>query len=127
MNWLDTLGWNENHLDDIRFIGYCYLKQGHYENALLFFRSLIILSQENAYDLQTLGALYLQKGDNLQALEYLDRALKLDPNNENILINRIKALFSLGYKSQAIFYAKALQKAKKNISDQASALLISYT
>ena len=127
-NWLEILGWGTQELEDLRFVGYSYLKQGNYDIALTFFEALAVLSAENAYDLQTLGALYLQKGNNLMALNYLEKALKLDPNHHATLLNRAKALFALGYKKQAIAQATALQSnPEEQISNQASALLLAYS
>jgi tetratricopeptide (TPR) repeat protein len=80
------------------------------------------------YDLQTLGALYLQKGNNLMALNYLEKALKLDPHHAPTLLNRTKALFALGYKKQGLSQAKALEKnPETSIADQATALLLAYS
>jgi tetratricopeptide (TPR) repeat protein len=125
--WLEILGWGEDELNDIRFVGYSYIKQGHYDTALPFFEALVILSPTTAYDIQTLGALYLQKGNNLAALNYIERALKLDPNHLPTLLNRTKALFSLGYRRQGLLQAKELARhPDKTIADQASALLLVF-
>ena len=128
INWLEILGWNLEELEDIRFVGYSYIKQGHYEIATTFFEALVILSSETTYDLQTLGALYLQKGNNFAALNYLEKAAKADPLHSPTLLNRAKALFALGYKKQGIMQAKALESvAEEEISNQASALLLAYS
>jgi len=127
VNWMEILGWNKDELEDLRFVGYSYIKQGKYEIALTFFEALSILSSDNAYDLQTLGALYLEKGNNLLALNFLERSLKIDPQHAPTLINRIKALFALGYKRQALVQAKMLQTHSDiSIADQASALILAF-
>jgi Putative Zn-dependent protease, contains TPR repeats len=127
VNWQELLGWGEGELDDLRFVGYSYLKQGSYDIAITFFEALATLAPSSAYDLQTLGALYLQKGNNLTALNYIERALRLDPHHAGTLLNRTKALFALGYKRQAIAQAKLLQKHSDNtIASQASALLLAF-
>ena len=64
-NWIELLGWSEDQIEDIRFAGYSFIKQGQYEHALKFFEVLAILPNENVYDLQTLGGIYLQVGNNL--------------------------------------------------------------
>ncbi|MFI5334140.1 MAG: tetratricopeptide repeat protein [Chlamydiales bacterium] len=128
VNWLEILGWHEQELDDLRFVGYSYIKQGNYDLALTFFEALTVLSTQHAYDLQTLGALYLQKNNNLMALSTIERALKLDPHHFPTLLNRVKALIALGYKRQAITAAKNLQKCPvASIANQASALILAYT
>jgi tetratricopeptide (TPR) repeat protein len=125
--WLELLGWGKEELDDLRFVGYTYIKQGHYDTALSFFEALVILSPTTAYDTQTLGALYLQKGNNLAALNYLERALKLDPNHMPTLLNRTKALFSLGYRRQGIMQAQELAKSSDiRVANQASALILAF-
>ena len=70
--WNDILGWNQEQLDDLRLVGYSYLKEGKYEVALPIFESLAILLPASVYDLQTLGALYLEMGKNIQALQAID-------------------------------------------------------
>ena len=128
INWLDTLGWDVDQLDDLRFVAYSYIKQGKYDIALSFFEALIVLSKNNAYDLQTLGALYLQMGNNVSALNYLEQALKAEPDHEPTLLNRAKSLFLLGYKRQALDQARYLESnAEKSIADAASALIMAYS
>lgn len=127
VNWLEVLGWKQEELEDLRFVGYAYIKQGHYDIAFKFFDALVILAKDNAYDLQTLGALYLQKGNNLMALDYLERALKLEPKHLPTLLNRTKALFFLGYKRQGALQARRLLQAEDpQIAGQANALLLAF-
>lgn len=127
MNWKEILGWGDEELEDLRFVGYSYLKQGKYDLALTFFEALVVLNPQSFYDLQTLGALYLQLGRNLLALTYIERALKVDPVNLQAQLNRAKALFALGYRKQALAQAKNLQLSPEvPIADQATALLLAY-
>ena len=126
--WLSILGWNVEELEDLRFVGYAYIKQGKYDIALTFFEALVLLRPDSLYDLQTLGGLYLQTGNNLMALNYIEKALKIDPTHLPSLLNRTKALFTLGYKRQAITQARALEKcAQEKIATQAQALILAYT
>ncbi len=128
IQWMEILGWKQDELQDLRFVGYSYIKQGHYDLALTFFEALVVLSSSEVYDLQTLGALYLQKGNNLMALNYLEKALKMDPNHLPTLLNRTKALLALGYKKQGLSQAKALEKSEDpSIASQAEALVIAYS
>lgn len=127
-DWLGVLGWNPEELESLRFVGYSYIKQGHYETAVTFFEALIVLSEEDVYDLQTLGALYLQVGNNLMALNYLEKAIKLDPTHASTLLNRSKALFALGYKKQGLLQAKSLEAHPESyIASQAVALSLAYS
>lgn len=128
VNWNEVLGWDEDNLEDLRFVGYSYLKQGKYDIAISLYEALVLLTPNNAYDLQTLGALYLETGKSLMALNAIEKALKLDPTHDVTLLNRTKALFALGYKRQAIAQAKALELiSNREIANQASALLLAYT
>lgn len=127
MAWLEILGWGEEQLGDLRCVAYSYIQQGAYDVALSFFNALGVLTPATPYDLQTLGALHLQLGHGLEALEHLDRALKEEPTNLPTQLNRAKALFILGYKKQALTQALELQKCSDaDIAAQASALLLAY-
>lgn len=124
-NWQEVLGWSQGEIDDLRYVAYSYIRQGIYDVALTFFDALAVLTPSNAYDLQTVGALHLQLGNGLKALEYLDKALKLDPTHVPTQMNRAKALFQLGYKRQAMAQAMELEKSSDpHIASQASALLL---
>lgn len=126
-NWMELLGWSQEQIEDLRFVAYSYLKQGLYDEALTFFEALTILSKENPYDLQTLGAIYLHQGKALLALNFLDRALKVEPQHFPTLLNRAKALFLLGYKKQALAQAHALEMCRDTkINSAAKALILSY-
>lgn len=128
VNWMEVLDWGTDELEDLRFVGYSYLKQGKYEIAITFFEGLVVLDPGNAYDLQTLGALHLQLGNNLKALNFIERALKLEPDHLPTKLNRCKALFSLGYKRQAVREADVLKTADDTqIASQAEALLLAYS
>lgn len=127
IQWTEVLGWGNQELDDLRYVAYSYIKQGVYDIALTFFNALAVLTPQTAYDLQTIGALHLQLGNGLKALDHLDRALKLDPTHVPTQLNRAKALFALGYKQQGIAQALAIEKqADKSLSTQASALILAY-
>ena len=127
MDWLNFLGWDDTQIKDLRSLAYRYVEQGIYEVALTFFDALTILAPENAYDLQMLGAIHLQLGQGLKALDYLDRALKLDPSHQITQLNRAKTLFMLGYKRQGLAQASELEKSPNpNIADPAKALILTH-
>lgn len=128
VKWLDILGWSDEQVMDLRFVGYAYLKQGHYDLAIKFFEALVVLCPQSAYDLQSLGALYLEVGDNLKALTYLNRALQENQNHAPTLLNRAKALLLLGYHRQGLQEVSSLQAHDdQSISGQAQALYLSYS
>lgn len=127
MDWKDVLGWKKGELDDLRVVGYTYIKQGIYDVALTFFDAVAVLEPPTPYDLQTLGALHLQMGNGLKALDFLDRALKAEPTHPQTQLNRAKALFMLGYKRQGLIQAMELEKSEDPaISAAAAALILSY-
>lgn len=127
INWLEILGWEKEQMDDLRYVAYTYIKQGVYDVALTFFDALTVLAPLNLYDLQTVGALHLQVGNGLKALDYLDRALKLEPKHLPTQLNRAKALFMLGYKRQGLVQAMELEKVEdRSVASQASALILAY-
>jgi tetratricopeptide (TPR) repeat protein len=127
-DWLEILDWDQETLNNLRFVGTSYAHQGKFEIALNFFRMLVLLNPKEAFDLQMLGALYLQLGKSLESLEYLDRALKIAPNHYPSILNRAKALFSLGYKKQGLLQAKVLERCPvTKIASQAEALIQSHS
>lgn len=90
IDWKHVLGWGENEISDLIYVGYSYIKEGHYHIALRFFEALVALEPNNLYCLQTLGALYLQTGNHLYAINFIEKALKIDPNHQKTLLNRVK-------------------------------------
>lgn len=125
INWTEVLGWGAEEIGDLRYVAYTYIRQGIYDVALTFFDALAILTDPIAYDLQTVGALHLQLGNGLKALDYLDRALKMEPGHLPSLLNRAKALFMLGYKRQAFLQVAELEKCSDpQIASQAAALVL---
>lgn len=128
MDWLEYLNWDKNQINDIRYIAYSYLTEGKYDIALGFFEALTVLDPDNAYDLQALGAIYLQTNKNKDALNCLNMALKLQPNHQPSLMNKALALISLGKKKESGNILKILQNTEdKKIANKATALLASLT
>ena len=127
INWLEILGWKQEQIEDLRYLAISYIKQGIYDTALTFYNSLAVLTTPTVYDLQTLGALHLQFGNGLKALDYLDQALKLVPHHLPTQLNRARALFLLGYKRQGLAQAIELEKSTdRSIASAASALVLAY-
>jgi len=125
LNWPEILGWKEEQIGDLRNVAYSYIRQGVYDVAFTFFDAISVLGTPSAYDLQTVGALCLQKGEGLKALDFLDRALKLEPDHLLTQLNRAKALFMLGYKKQGILKAQSLSGCTDaNIANLAKALVL---
>ncbi|MBF8263063.1 MAG: hypothetical protein HW387_728 [Parachlamydiales bacterium] len=127
MDWLEVLGWDEKQIADLRATGCTYIQQGVYSTALKYFEALSVLNPSNSYDLATLGALHLQLGNGLQALDFIDRATKVEPQSLETRLNRAKALFMLGYRRQGLLQAMELEKCDDpGVASQASALVLAY-
>lgn len=123
VNWQEELNLNEEQINSLRFVAYTYLRMGKYDIAETFFKALFLIDRNNIYDLQMLGAIYLQKNNNAQALNLLDKALKVAPNHYPSLLNKAKALFGLGYKKEGFDEVEKLISCEDaEIRDQASAL-----
>jgi tetratricopeptide (TPR) repeat protein len=128
IKWRESLGWNEEQLEDLRFAGYAYIRQGKYDVALPLFEALCILDPESAYDAQTLGAIYLQMGNPNKALKCFDKALKIDGDHAPTLLNLAKTFFMLGKKQEGLKLANILkEEADPVIANQARALMLAYS
>jgi tetratricopeptide (TPR) repeat protein len=128
INWQTKLGWNEEHLDDLRNTAFAYIRQGKYEIAEPIFEALVVLNQENAYDAQTLGALYLQLNNPTKALKYFDKALKVEADHGPTLLNVAKALFMLGKKDEGLRLVEILKNEPDFvIANTAKALILAYS
>lgn len=128
MDWQNYLELSDDTIEDLRYVGYLYIKQGCYEIALDFFNALIILNPGNLYDLQTLGSLYLQNGKYTQSLPFFDKVLRVDAANYLIMLNKAKALFSLGYRAEGIAQARIVASCDdQKLVSQALALIDVYS
>lgn len=128
LNWQEILGWGHEEINDLRYVAYSYIQQGIYDVALTFFDALAVLTPPTSYDLQTMGALHLQLGHGIKALDFLDRALKKEPHHFPTQLNRAKALFMLGYNRQGLIQAQTLAHCPDpQIVSQATALLLAHS
>ncbi|GAB4236688.1 MAG: hypothetical protein Tsb0021_16460 [Chlamydiales bacterium] len=127
INWLEQLGWTDDHLDDLRLAGYAYIRQGKYDIALKFFKALSALDPNSAYDSQTLAALYVEIGEPEKSLPYFDRALQLETDHAPTMLNLCKAFFMMGKVEEGLRIANLLKKEPNSqISNMAKALLLAY-
>lgn len=128
INWRDKLGWTEEHIEDLRYTGYSYIRQGKYDIALAFFEALTILEPESAYDAQTLGAIYLQLNQHNQALRCFDLALKLESSDHGpTLLNLAKTFFAMGKKEEGLKLINILKnESNPMIANIAKALILAY-
>lgn len=128
VKWCEVLGWNEEQLEDLRYLAYAYIRQGKYDIAIPFFEGLAALDPESSYDAQTLGALYLQINEPAKALKYFDKALMLEADHAPTLLNLTKALFMLGKKDEGLKLAHILKnEIDTAIANIAKALILAYS
>lgn len=127
MDWCDVLGWTEEQLRDLRATGYSYVVQGLYERAAIFFEALVAIDPKSAYDVQTLGAIYLQTGQSEQALDQLEKALDLQPTHLPTLLNKAKALLISGKLAEGLALAQSLTRVPRaRVRNLAEALIMAY-
>jgi len=128
INWLEKLGWSEAHTNEMRHAAYAYIRQGKYDIALPFFEALVVLEPDSLYDLQTLGALYVEINQAEKAITTLDRALQIDADHGPTMLNLTKAFFMAGKIDEGIRLARILQNDKDPfISGHAAALIMCYS
>jgi predicted Zn-dependent protease len=128
VNWLEALGWGHQQLSDLRCAAWSHLRQGQYKKALILLEALTILAPDDAYAFREVGALYLQLGDSMKAIEWLDQALLLDPAHLPSQVNKAKALLLLGYRNEGLALAHSLaQSADRLIQDRSTALVMAYS
>lgn len=125
---MEKLKWTDEHIEDLRYTGYSYIRQGKYDIALAFFEALEILDPESAYDAQTLGALYLQLNQYPKALKCFDRALKLETTDHGpTLLNLAKTFFAMGKKEEGLKLVQILKNEQNSsVANIAKALLLAY-
>ncbi len=68
---------------NLNSIGYKYLRNEEFENAINIFKINIELypNSSNTYD--SMGDAYVKMRDTLKAIEYYKKALKINPENSN--------------------------------------------
>lgn len=129
INWMEKLKWTDEHIEDLRYTGFSYVRQGKYDIAVAFFEALEILDPQSAYDAQTLGAIYLQLNQFQKALQCFDRALKLDAEDHGpTLLNLAKTFFAMGKKEEGLKIANILKNEKnQSVANMARALILAYS
>jgi len=88
--------------------------KGNLESALQLYNKILLLDPKNDEALHLLGVIAAQIGDFKQAVEKIDAAIKINPNDPSYYLNIGNALFSLkDYKTALSNFEKAI-KLKEN-------------
>lgn len=116
------------HQQELRTVGYFYIRQGIYNTALTIFEALVEMGDPHPYDIRTLGAIYLELGDCVKAKSLFDVCLEMEPDHAPTLLNKAKALLLLGYREEGIAICRRLEKdLDSKIANGAGALILAYS
>ena len=127
-DWLHKLGLSENELDDLRVLAYSYIRQGHYTTALKIYKGILVLSKKAPEDLETFGALLLQTGQHKEAIEPLEKVLKIHKDHLKTRLKYATALLLSGYRQRGIQECLDLMRCQEpRIAPDAEALKLAYS
>jgi tetratricopeptide (TPR) repeat protein len=127
-DWLEKLGLSVHELEDLRVLAYSYIRQGHYQTALKIYKGIVVLSKKAPEDLETIGALFLQLGMAKEALDPLEKALKVHQNHLKTRLNYAKALLLSGYRQRGIQECLELMLCQDSlVASDAEALKLAYS
>jgi tetratricopeptide (TPR) repeat protein len=124
--WLDgqiSLGaaanWDTSEIRIISEIAYTLAQQGRARDAVILFEGLVALAPATAYFQAALGALFLRLKNYAKAIEHLDAALNIEPNDIASLVNRGEAKLRAGDVSAGrADLEKAIQTGERNPARQ---------
>ncbi|NDE63538.1 MAG: type III secretion chaperone [Chlamydiae bacterium] len=127
-DWLKKLGISENEIDDLRVLAFSYIRQGHYTTALKIYKGILVLSKKAPEDLETYGALLLQTGQYKEAIDPLEKVLKIHKDHLKTRLNYAKALLLCGYRQRGIQECLELMRCPEpKIASDAEALKLAYS
>jgi tetratricopeptide (TPR) repeat protein len=107
---------NPYNMDLYDWVIYNYSKLGDFDNAKLSFNKAVKFDDQSAKLYSAMGSAYINKTLFLEAVGYLDKAIELDPQNENAYVIKLKALYrgkrnlkciEFGKESEKVFAASA--------------------
>ena len=100
----------------LNYLGYTYADLGIELNlAETLIKKAMALNPDDGYITDSLGWVYYQKGDYLQAIEYLERAVELSSHDPVVAEHLGDAYHKAGMPQKALeIYKQALEKATDN-------------
>lgn len=90
-----------NNLDFINALGGVLINLNEIESAKQILQSSIAKNPKQTEPLTNLGFLYAKQNDFIQAINYYNQALKLDPDYEQALLNKAAALIAINNRNEA--------------------------
>lgn len=64
--------------------GHISFNKGQFEDSLMYFQTVLETDRENTESLYNVGLCFVYLGDYDQAINYYDKALEIDPNDDFI-------------------------------------------
>jgi len=92
-----------------------FFQASHWKNSISLFKNAVKVTENNYHALNNLATALADKGKYDEAFLYLNRALKMDPQREDVRMNLANILFLKGKPDEAISqYREILQTDSKN-------------
>lgn len=110
-----VLAQKPDHLQSARLVALNKLRMGDAQDAIAVLTPVLKANADNAGLLAVLGEAYLQTKQFSTALQYLDRAAAIQPQDTVIKENRARALLAMGREDQAV--RELEQAASMNAKD----------
>lgn len=127
MSLATELGWGDAQRQEMRMLGCDLLREGKYEKATALFEGVVELGSDEVFDLQTLGALYVQLGRWEEALHHLNQAAMRNEKHLPTRLNQAKALVGLERLEEGLEIARRLMGCRnERIREWAEALLLAH-
>jgi cytochrome c-type biogenesis protein CcmH/NrfG len=99
---VDELTKTPNDSEKWHILGVAYLSLNEADKAENAFKHCLKLDKDNAYALGDLGSLYILKGKNKQAIQHLERSVKIEPSKFEYWSALGVAYFQKGKYNQAV-------------------------
>lgn len=108
-----------------KYIGYgaYQMERGDLDNALELFDKAIELDEKATLAYANKGTLYSKKDDNVKALYFYNRALELEPDNVQILENKMEVLFEMLNETTEPEFIETVKSILKNDGSHPNALI----